>query len=147
MVHSIFLFLLSRKVYDSRIAKDKLIILSFLELGFSSEFRQPSKGHKCRKGSNVVLKDFIPVSEEKNDMIAARSKCEHYCSFQDNCWGCSVFCEGNCSWSAITNCASHQSWEGEIESGITQKPGNTLLLFNTNAVVYKFITLMLSFQL
>ena len=123
-----------------------MIILSFLELGFSSEFRQPSKGDKCRKGSNVVLKDFIPVSEEKNDMIAARSKCEHYCSFQDNCWGCSVFCEGNCSWSAITNCASHQSWEGEIESGITQKPGNILLLFNTNAVVYKFI-IMLSFQL
>ena len=128
MVHSIFVFLLSRKVYkySSSVAKDEPIILSFLELGFSSEFSQHNKGHKCRKGSYSVLREFIPISEGKDDMLAARSQCENFCSFQDNCWGCSVFCEANCSWSAITNCASHQSWEGEIESGITQKPGNIL---------------------
>ena len=74
------------------------------------------------------------MSEDNGEMVVARNQCEKYCSFQGNCWGCTVLCEGNCSWHAITDCTSQEIRKGEIQSGITQKPGNITKESQTDSV-------------
>ena len=54
----------------------------------------------------------------------ALSECEKYCSWNKNCWGCSVECASNCQWNAIPECGLKRQWNGMIDGDISQKPGN-----------------------
>ena len=95
-------------------------------LGFAIDFIKSENGQKCQKDNARILKKFIPTSEGKEYMLAARTKCENYCSDQIECWGCSIFCESNCTWNAVEDCKLVETVNGEVENRITQKPGNII---------------------
>ena len=64
--------------------------------------------------------------------ILARDECEKYCNATADCWGCTLNCEKDCNWIAITKC-NEIELVGPEKGGLTQKPGNhvTISLFLT----------------
>ena len=102
-----------------------MVQLNSFPLGFTADFIRSQKGKKCYGGNDTqILNKFVPLSEGTNDMDIARTRCEDFCSFQNRCWGCSVFCAPNCTWNAVTHCRIRGNWEGKKEHRISQKPGN-----------------------
>ena len=94
-----------------------------LELhAFPGEFLRSKKGKRCNKRQHNVLKEFLFQSEAIVDATNSRLECEEYCSYQKDCWGCSVDCDTSCRWNAIPGCGNEETWEGRIEGDISQKP-------------------------
>ena len=92
-------------------------------LAFPSDFIRSSIGKMCNIKKQNVLKKFLLDSESLEDATRIRLACEEYCSWRENCWGCSIQCSPSCQWNAISECGSVEDWNGMIEGDITQKPG------------------------
>ena len=69
-----------------------------------------------------MIKEFLPSSKDLSDARIARNECEEYCSTDEACWGCSVYCTQLCQWNAIPDCGIYEKWTGLIEGDVTKKP-------------------------
>ena len=90
---------------------------------FQNEFVHWKKGQRCQKTDDNVLETYAFRSENITEVYAALDRCEKYCSFNYNCWGCSINRENNDQFSAISDCNGYEIWTGLIKGDISQKPG------------------------
>ena len=74
-------------------------------------------------------KAFRAIDKSTISSILARDECEKYCNATDDCWGCTLNCEKDCNWIAITNC-DEIKMVGSEKGGLAQKPGNRVTNFN-----------------
>ena len=91
----------------------------------------------CDKQNANILRTFQTISEVQNDIAMTQGLCKTFCSFNHKCWGCSLFCELNCTWNAVEHCESTEPLEAKKEKYITQKPGNIALITEHYCSTYR----------
>ena len=97
-------------------------LIFYTRLGF---VRQEEKA--CIHGAIHELDSFKILNDSTISYLNARDACEEYCLGERNCWGCTLDCENDCKWNAITECTNFKVKELG-EGGTTQKPGKIIIL-------------------
>ena len=82
-----------------------------------------SKDNHCDENNNTILKTFITQSENQSELVNTRNECERYCLGNDGCWGCSLSCQQQCRWNALTECHRIRNMNGIDIRDVTEKPG------------------------
>ena len=92
-------------------------------IALPAEFIRLAEDKSCSQNTSMVLKDFSFPSKDVENLYAALTQCEFFCSSSETCWGCSASCDVSCRWSAVETCEERVPWSGIIKLGISQKPG------------------------
>ena len=114
-----------------------------MSLVFDNEFIRSQNETGCQDVSKNIIKEFYYPNSVIPDESAAQRLCENYCSRKKPCWGCILFCGGDCKYLAISGCDGEKNNNTQSLStrSISQKPGTTKLNMYTYSYIYEIADL------
>ena len=119
-----------------------------MSLVFDNEFVRSQNKTSCQDVSKKIIKEFYYPNSVIPDESAAQRLCENYCSRKRPCWGCILYCGGDCKYLAISGCDGEKNNDTERFSmtSISQKPGSMklnmysysteIMIYYTNELIY-----------